>query len=251
MHENLLLEVTGLACSVRVDADRHQKPVFTDISFSVGSGEIVGIVGPTGAGKTSLFNCLVGLAQPAAGLITYAGTVLPASPKPGPRLRRHLGLVFQDDHLFFDRTVFDNIALPLLLLKKSSPEIRRRTTAVATRIGLSAVLLSRCGSLSAGERRLVALARAVVHEPPLVLADEPLGPISPPAGEVLGLFRELGDKGTGFLLFSSVVDLIEPYCTRLHVLKEGSLVPVAAATPPESPRPISIPLEPSSPAVSA
>ncbi len=244
MTENPLLEVVELSC-------RYQKPVFTDLSFSVGAGEIVGIVGPTGAGKTTLFNCLIGLEKPTSGSTTYVDTILPMSKKLGPRLRRHLGLVFQDDHLFSDRTVFDNIALPLLLLKKSSAEIHRRTTALATRIGLSTVLLSRCGTLSAGQRRLTALARAVVHEPPLVLADEPLGPISPPAGEVLGLFQELAHKGTGFLLFSSVVDLIEPYCSRLYLLKDGYLSSAGPAAAPAPPQPISIPLESPTPSISA
>jgi len=151
--------------------------LFEDIDLDVGAGEIVAILGESGAGKSTFLNCIAGLDRPDAGRVRVAGREISALGEDAlARWRRaHLGFVFQQFHLLPYLDVAANVALPLLLAGVPAAERHRRSRAQLDRLGIADLAARRPGSLSGGEMQRVAVARAVVHGPALVLADEPTG----------------------------------------------------------------------------
>jgi cell division transport system ATP-binding protein len=197
-----------------------------DISFSIARGEMLFLTGRSGAGKSSLLKLIMLMERPSSGRIVVNGldlTTLPA--RKVPALRRDIGVVFQNHQLLFDRSVFDNVALPLTILGYQSREIARRVRAALDKVGLLSKEKMNPLTLSGGEQQRVGLARAVVHKPPILLADEPTGNLDPELSrDVMLLFEQFNQVGVTVLIASHDLGLIARMPHRLLTLRDGSLM---------------------------
>ncbi len=197
-----------------------------DVSFSLEKGEFVFITGPSGAGKTTLLNLIFRAERPTSGEIFFEGRPLSSyTRKEIPFLRRQISFVFQDFKLLQQRTVFENVAIPLEVIGLSDSEIRRRVFSVLESLGLSGRERQPVKQLSGGEKQRVALARAVINRPRLLLADEPTGNLdSQRTEEVMEIFEELNAQGTTILLATHDEALFVDRHRRVLVLEEGRLL---------------------------
>ncbi len=167
-------------------------------TMKIGRGEFVFLVGPTGCGKSTCIRLLMKELEPTKGEIDIAGKTLGDVPRSRvPYLRRNIGVVFQDYKLLPNRTVYDNVAYSLQVIGESRQEIRRKVPDILRLVGLSTKLHAYPDELSGGEQQRVSIARALVHEPQVVLADEPTGNLDDETARVvlpllLGLARERG-----------------------------------------------------------
>jgi cell division transport system ATP-binding protein len=206
-----------------------------DVTFEVDAGEMLFITGHSGAGKSTLLR-LVHLSERATqGAVLIDGKNLgQVRPRGIPQVRRNVGVVFQEHRLLMDRTVFDNVALPLVIAGTPRAEIGKRVRTVLEKVGLGARERSLPIALSSGEQQRVGIARAVVAQPPLLVADEPTGNLDPQlASEVMQLFASLPAQGTSVLVASHDLHLVRRLQKRVLVLDHGKLIddfrPVAAA----------------------
>src|SRR5215468_8606255 len=171
-----------------------QIDVLIDLSLDVPEGEYLALMGPSGSGKTTLLNLIAGLDQPSAGEI-WVGDHLISSMSEAELARwrtRHVGFVFQFYHLLPVLTAYENVELPLLLLPMSAAERRRQVLTALDLVGLSDRLKHRPGQLSGGQQQRVGIARAIVTDPTLIVADEPTGDLdAKSADEILDLLEEL------------------------------------------------------------
>jgi cell division transport system ATP-binding protein len=197
-----------------------------DISFSIPRGEMLFLTGRSGAGKSSLLKLIMLMERPSSGRIVVNGldlTTLPA--RKVPLLRRDIGVVFQNHQLLSDRSVFDNVALPLTILGYQTREIARRVRAALDKVGLLSKEKMSPLTLSGGEQQRVGLARAVVHKPPILLADEPTGNLDPELSrDVMQLFEQFNQVGVTVLIASHDLGLIARMPHRLLTLRDGSLM---------------------------
>jgi cell division transport system ATP-binding protein len=197
-----------------------------EISFEIGVGEMAFVTGHSGAGKSTLLK-LIGLVErPTRGQIVVDHVALAGVGRRGiPRVRRRIGMVFQDHRLLTDRTVFDNIALPLIIAGAPREEIGKRVRAALDKVGLLAKERESPLALSAGEQQRVGIARAIVVKPPIIIADEPTGNLDPQlSGEIMQLFAEFGAVGTTVLVASNDLHLIKRIGKRVLVLDHGRLI---------------------------
>lgn len=197
-----------------------------DISFSMDGGEMVFLTGHSGAGKSTVLR-LVHLAERASrGTVLLEGRNLAQiRPRGIPSLRRRLGMVFQDHRLLLDRSLFDNLALPLIMAGVSRAEMGRRVRAALDRVGLLARERALPTALSAGEQQRVGIARAIVVQPLILLADEPTGNLDPQlAADIMGLFATLSAQGTTVLVASHDLHLVRKMGKRVLVLAQGKLI---------------------------
>ena len=197
-----------------------------ELSFEIAAGEMVFVTGHSGAGKSTLLK-LIGLVErPTRGQIVVNHTQLANVRRRGiPNVRRGIGMVFQDHRLLTDRTVFDNIALPLIISGTSREEIGKRVRAALDKVGLLAKEKDSPLALSAGEQQRVGIARAIVGKPPVIIADEPTGNLDPQlSAEIMQLFAEFGAVGTTVLVASHDLHLIKRIGKRVLVLDHGRLI---------------------------
>ena len=198
----------------------------SELSFEIGAGEMVFVTGHSGAGKSTLLK-LIGLVERSTrGQITVNHASLARMRRRGiPQLRRSIGMVFQDHRLLTDRTVFDNVALPLIISGTSREEIGKRVRASLDKVGLLAKEKASPMTLSAGEQQRVGIARAIVAKPPVIIADEPTGNLDPQlSAEIMNLFAEFGAVGTTVLVASHDLHLIKRIGKRVLVLDHGKLI---------------------------
>ncbi|MFO7954558.1 cell division ATP-binding protein FtsE [Thioalkalivibrio sp.] len=183
----------------------------SNVSLRVDPGAMAFITGPSGAGKSTLLRLIAGLERPTRGRIRVNGHDLDRlSNRAIPGFRRSIGLVFQDHRLLFDRPVFDNVALPLEILAYRRPEMRKRVRAALDKVGLLHKETVNPRTLSAGEQQRVGIARAIVHRPVLLLADEPTGNLDPALSrEILQLFDDFNRVGMTALIASHDLGLVE------------------------------------------
>ena len=196
------------------------------IGFTLEHGELAFVTGHSGAGKSTLLRLVLGADKPSQGTVLFRGRNLSTLRRRElPQHRRQVAAVFQDHRLLLDRSVFDNVALPLRIAGFAEAEIGARVRSVLARLGLETLAGARPSTLSTGEQQRVGIARAVVGEPALLIADEPTGNLDPQlAQEVMELFASLPERGTTVLVASHDLYLIERMRRRVLVLEQGCLI---------------------------
>ncbi len=196
------------------------------LSLHLAPGEFAFLTGHSGAGKSTLLKLIMLMERPTAGQLLINGKNLGRlHDSQIPYYRRRVGVVFQNHHLLFDRTVFDNVALPLQVSGLPRGEIPRRVRAALDKVGLLGKESQNPITLSSGEQQRVGIARAVVHKPRILLADEPTGNLDPQLSVgVMNLFRDFSEVGVTVLVATHDIALIAPMgCRELH-LQAGRLV---------------------------
>jgi len=196
------------------------------ISFEVEAGEMLFLTGHSGAGKSTLMKLIMQMERPSGGQITVDGHLLNRmSNSQIPYYRRNIGVVFQNHQLLFDRSVFDNVALPLQIAGLPHQEIGRRVRAALDKVSLLEKERLNPIVLSGGEQQRVGIARAVVNKPSMLLADEPTGNLDPELSEeIMTLFRQFNEVGVTVLIASHDVELLKRMNKRILGLVEGKLV---------------------------
>lgn len=198
----------------------------TQVTFDIPRGEMLFLTGRSGAGKSTLLKLIMAMERASSGRVVVNGHDLKRLGSRGvPYLRREIGVVFQNHQLLFDRTVFDNVALPLIIHGYQPKELARRVRAALDKVGLLSKERNNPVTLSGGEQQRVGIARAVVHKPPILLADEPTGNLDPElAGEVMRLFEQFNQVGVTVLIASHDLGLIARLPYRMLTLRDGSLL---------------------------
>jgi cell division transport system ATP-binding protein len=197
-----------------------------NVSFHLGNGEMSFLTGHSGAGKSTLLKLICVMEKPTSGQVIIDGrNVGRVSRRKIPYIRRNIGMIFQDHRLLFDRTVFDNVALPLVIAGYPHREIGRRVRAALDKVGLLSKEKLYPIMLSGGEQQRVGIARAVVNKPPLLLADEPTGNLDPElSAEIMSLFEQFNQVGVSVLIASHDLGLIARLPYRVMTLKDGQLI---------------------------
>lgn len=199
----------------------------TAIDLTIHAGELVALVGPTGSGKTTLLTLLAGLARPDHGVITLNGQRLDALGDDAlTDLRsRAVGMVYQQYNLFPGFTVRENIGLPLRLMSAPPVDAVTRATALIVQLGLDAIAERYPAELSGGQQQLVAVARALAAEPPLILADEPTANLdSATARRIVGHLRALADSGKHGVLLATHDLRTASQADRVLTMRDGQIV---------------------------
>jgi len=197
-----------------------------DVSFHLGQGEMAFLTGHSGAGKSTLLRLVLMLERATRGQVIVDGRNLGSAPsRLAPQIRRRIGMIFQDHKLLSDKTVFDNVALPLMIAGMRYQDIRKRVRAALDKVGLLSKERSWPLTLSGGEQQRVGIARAIVSMPPVLLADEPTGNLDPELSQDLfRLFWQLNAQGVTVLIASHDLSLIRSMGQRVLVLSQGRLV---------------------------
>lgn len=197
-----------------------------NVSLTVDRGEMVFVTGHSGAGKSTLLRLIALIERPTAGQVIVDGqNTRRVSRRRIPRYRRQLGMVFQDHKLLYDRTVFDNVALPLVIAGIGHRDAARRVRASLDQVGLLHKEKRNPETLSTGEQQRVGIARAIVSRPKLLIADEPTGNLDPELSlEVMRIFRRFNEVGVTLLIASHDIALIDQLGCRRIPLENGSVV---------------------------
>jgi putative ABC transport system ATP-binding protein len=201
-------------------------PALDGVDLSVATGESVAVMGPSGSGKSTLLNLVAGLDRPTAGEVEVAGEVLNRLSETAlARFRRaRIGIVFQFFHLLDDLTARDNVLLPAQLAGVPRRAAAARADELLDALGLAARANAYPARLSGGERQRVAVARALVNRPPLLLADEPTGAVDATAGaQIMELLRDLNSGGQTILLVTHDPALARGCATRVVEVRDGRL----------------------------
>lgn len=208
-----------------VSVSYNGEPILERINLFVNKGEFVSLVGETGVGKTTLLRLIYFDVFPTEGQVTV-GIFDSSSIKKSdiPKLRRTLGIVFQDFKLLEDRNVYDNVAFALQVTGAKRAEIGKRVLRVLADVGLSHKRNSMPHELSGGEQQRVVIARAIVNDPMVLLADEPTGNLDPATStEILDLLKLINSKGTAVILATHNHDLVRKSGSRVLQLKDGRI----------------------------
>lgn len=196
-----------------------------DVSFHLERGEMAFLTGHSGAGKSTLLKLIPLIERPSNGQILIDGVNLSRLPVSRiPHLRRRIGIIFQDHNLLFDRSVMENVALPLRIAGYNPREVARRARAALDKVGLLKKERAMPITLSGGEQQRVGIARAIVGKPAILLADEPTGNLDPELSrDIMHLFQQFNQVGVSMLIASHDLDLISRLGHRLITLDQGRL----------------------------
>lgn len=197
-----------------------------EISVEIARDELVFLTGHSGAGKSTLLRLIMLMERPTRGQITVDGRNLAAVKSRGvPQHRRNIGVVFQNHQLLEDRSVFDNVALPLVIAGYHYRETGRRVRAALDKVGLLEKERAMPVTLSGGQQQRVGIARAVVGKPRILLADEPTGNLDPAlSAEIMNLFEQFNQVGVTVMIASHDLALISRLHHRIITLRDGGLV---------------------------
>ena len=197
-----------------------------NVNINIEKGEFVFIVGSSGSGKTTLFKLLLKEMDPTAGNITVAGYDYGKMRKKDvPKLRRRIGVVFQNFRLLKDRTIYENVAFAQRVIQTPGRYIRRRVPAMLTLVGLADKYKSYPKELSGGEQQRVAMARALVNNPDIILADEPTGNLDPKNSiDIMNLLEDINKRGTTVVVVTHNKDIVNEMKKRVITLKKGVII---------------------------
>jgi len=196
-----------------------------DVSFRMDKGEFAALIGPSGSGKSTILRLVLMQERPDEGVVKVAGySSEDIRQNDIPRLRRKLGVIFQDFKLLQDRTVYDNVAFALEVTSTAGPLVHKKSMAALNEVGLAHKRHSLPFQLSGGEQQKVAIARALVNDPFLLLADEPTGNVDPEGTlEIMQLLRDINTKGTAVLMSTHEQELVKKMPFRIIALEAGSI----------------------------
>ena len=212
-----------------IDLDRVSKsyekgqPAVDEISLHVDKGEFVFVVGESGSGKSTLIRLLLKELEPTKGIITVNGHVLNTMKhKAVSKYRREVGVVFQDFRLLNDRNVYENVAFAQHVIEEPGRIVKRRVPEVLRMVGLAEKYKSKPMQLSGGEQQRVAVARAIVNRPKILLADEPTGNLAPRNSyDIMKLLDEINQQGTTVLVVTHNKDLVDQFHKRVITMRRG------------------------------
>ena len=220
-----LLEVKNLKKVYKTSLGGNAVEALKNVNFSVEEGEFVAIMGESGSGKTTLLNILAALDQPTAGSVLLDGKNFSGIKESDVAAfrRDHLGFVFQEFNLLDTFTLEDNIYLPLVLAGKSYQEMHRRLAPIADKLGITALLKKYPYEVSGGQKQRAAVARAMITDPRIILADEPTGALdSKSSDELLHLFGEVNHQGQTVLMVTHSVKAASS-ASRVLFIKDGEV----------------------------
>lgn len=197
----------------------------TEVSFEVAVGEMLFITGHSGAGKSTLLKLIHLSERPSRGAVLFGErNLMKVRGRRVPLHRRDVGVVYQNHQLLMDRSIYDNVALPLILRGMRRGDIGKRVRSLLERLGLGARERALPSQLSAGEQQRVGIARAMIGEPRLLVADEPTGNLDPTlSAEIMALFASLPERGTSVIVASHDLGLVKRMKKRVLVLDHGRL----------------------------
>ena len=197
-----------------------------NINIRIEQGEFVFIVGPSGAGKSTFIKLLFREVLPTSGSIRLNDVdILNLTAKEVPYLRRQLGIIFQDYRLLPDRTVYDNVAFAMKVIEAPYRKIKRRVMNVLDLVGLRRRAYSKPNELSGGEQQRIAIARAIVNSPSLVIADEPTGNLDPETSmEIMEIFQEINNTGTTIIMATHDKEIVDSMGKRVIAIEHGEIV---------------------------
>ena len=206
------------------------QPVFSDVNLSVEHGELCFLIGKSGAGKSTLLQLIYMNILPDAGEVSVAGfNSRTIKPRNLPYLRRKLGIIFQDFKLLRDRNIYDNISFILEATNTPKREIKRRVNDALTDVGLFHRRFSMPDELSGGEKQRIAIARATINEPALILADEPTGNLDPEtANDIVDILMKINKRGTAVLFATHNYEIIKRIPAKIYKLENGKALKAVA-----------------------
>ncbi|BFU93824.1 MAG: transporter subunit: ATP-binding component of ABC superfamily [Nitrospira sp.] len=212
---------------IRVSKQYDRRPALSNVTLEIEKGEFVLLMGASGAGKSTLLRMLIGAERPDDGQVfVYGKNVTALKQRDIPYLRRKVGTVFQDFRLLAKKTVFDNVALPLLVQGVSGQDIRRKVTEALRAVGVEHKRDQLPVVLSTGEQQRVCIARAIVNGPVVLLADEPTGNLDPGlTAEIIELFKLINARGTTVVVATHDPQVMAQVNRRVITLSHGTLAP--------------------------
>ncbi len=206
-----------------VEFNYYNQSVFRDLNFELKPGEFAFVIGKSGIGKTTMLQLIYMNIKPDSGVVRvgeYDSRTI--KPRQLPLLRRKLGVIFQDFKLLQDRNVFENLSYILEVINTPKREIKRKVNDALTQVGLSHKRLNMPNELSGGEQQRVSIARAILNEPMLILADEPTGNLDPEtSNEILNILKKINQTGTAILVATHNYDLVKKANERIIKLDDG------------------------------
>jgi cell division transport system ATP-binding protein len=210
----------------------NNQPLFSDLNLSMEYGEFIFLIGKSGSGKSTLLQMIYMNLFPQIGSVqvdSYNSSTI--KKKELPYLRRKLGIIFQDFKLLPDRNIYNNLAFILDVTGISRHEIKKRISNALTAVGLSHKQNNMPGELSGGEQQRIAIARAIINEPTLILADEPTGNLDPEtSAEILDILKKINSRGTSVIFATHNYELVRKFNTRIVKLENGKAIRVVLKT---------------------
>lgn len=198
----------------------------SNVNIYIEKGDFVFLVGPSGAGKSTFIKMLFREVLPTSGELTVAGyDVQKLVQNEVPFLRRSLGIIFQDYRLLPERTVYENVAFAMQVIEAPRREIKKRTNMVLELVGLRHRMRSYPGELSGGEQQRIAIARAIVNDPKIVIADEPTGNLDPETSwEIMKIFERISSSGTTIIMATHDKTIVDAMGKRVIAIENGFIV---------------------------
>ncbi|MTI68193.1 MAG: cell division ATP-binding protein FtsE [Firmicutes bacterium] len=197
-----------------------------NINLHISKGEFVFVVGSSGAGKSTLIKLLLKEVEPTSGKLFFnKKDITKVKNRKVPIIRRKIGVVFQDFRLLPNKTVYENVAFAKEIIGASAKEIRRQVPIVLSMVGLSKKANSYPNQLSGGEKQRVSIARAIVNNPTVLIADEPTGNLDPEtAGDIMDLIMQINRRGTTVIMATHAKDIVDSMQRRVIALSKGKVV---------------------------
>ncbi len=209
-----------------VDFKFSNQLVFTNLNFDVDEGDFIFLIGKSGSGKTTLLQMIYMNLIPQSGYVQFnnfsSDTI---TPKLLPGLRKNIGIIFQDFKLLEDRTVYDNLAFVLQITGAKKKQIKKRVFQVLSEVGLAHKQKNKPHQLSGGEQQRIAIARAIINDPLLILADEPTGNLDPEtSAEILDILKKINSRGTSVIFATHNYDLVKKHNAKIMKLENGKSI---------------------------